>query len=280
MGDRNGPEHANKNELTSILIPHFSVCEFLERKIKAPENLLGELFKIPSLNMISAGEGVGKTHLSMGIQRAISTGTTILNLEAPLARKTLIIDGEMNGGELQRRFADSCKGQPSSDKYTKNSGVITFSDFVDETPDLTEPRWQNELDKVIDTNLYEVLIIDNLSSCLGGKDLATDVKEVITFINWCKHLRNNKNLAVFLINHNTKGSKTYMGVPQLTLFNNTNIGLTKNKSDQVELVVQKCRHKQLVNRKLTYSMEISSGFGTKFKVELDEINTERTYSPY
>ncbi|MBD55964.1 AAA family ATPase [uncultured Pseudoalteromonas sp.] len=239
--------------ISKIKAPYFTVGGYLERDIPAPEELLGDLFISPSLNMVAAGEGVGKSYLLLGMARAIATGTPFLNLEAGVAKRVLYIDGEMDPNELQTRLGILSTKYRDVDKFINNTGIISFSDFTSLVPDFTDIRWQNHFASIIEQ--HDVIMFDNLSSCLGETDLATDVKEVKRFINWCVSLRNQKGKSIFLVNHMTKTSKETMGVPQLKIFNNTNIELVRGEGNESKFVVTKCRHKPYYGKEGSYEMD-------------------------
>jgi AAA domain len=80
------------------------LSEFLALDLKPREMLLDPIVPQKGLAMLFAGRGTGKTHVGLGIARAVSTGTAFLRWTAPKPRRVLLVDGEMPAIDLRGRF--------------------------------------------------------------------------------------------------------------------------------------------------------------------------------
>jgi len=244
-------------------IPAQSVNDIIAEDVAPEESLLGDIFIFPSLNMISAGTGVGKSHVIKGFCRAIATGTMFLDYKAPKARRVLYIDGEMSKQEVKKRIVNLATPLPVSERkmFGVNCTVVNCAKFKNSHPDFTQNAWQNHFDALISD--HDVIVFDNLVSLTGGTNLATDTESVNSFIYWCLRLRNQKNKAVFLINHVTKTTGESMGLPNLRLFNNVNVVLTKDKAF-IEMEFVKIRHMFIENPIVRFLFRITEGVGIIF----------------
>lgn len=85
------------SELHRMELPHHQV-------------LLDRWFAEGDLGLIFAARGVGKTHLGIGIARAMAEGSSIGPWRAHRAVPVLYVDGEMNAEQIRDRDAALTKG--------------------------------------------------------------------------------------------------------------------------------------------------------------------------
>ena len=77
-------------ELHSIELPHHAL-------------LLDRWFAESDLGFVFAARGVGKTHLCLGLARALAEGRAIGPWRARAAVPVLYVDGEMNAEQIRER---------------------------------------------------------------------------------------------------------------------------------------------------------------------------------
>jgi hypothetical protein len=130
------------------------------------ELLLDPILPHPSLSMIYAKRGVGKTHFALGIAVAVASGSTFLKYKAPKPRSVLYIDGEMPPGDIMRRLRGVPSAQGIPGAYLQ---VMSASDNRGQLPDLALDDGRDAYTHIM--SQFDLIILDNLSS------LSTMLKE-------------------------------------------------------------------------------------------------------
>jgi len=113
--------------------------------------------------MVYAARGIGKTHFSLGVAYAVSSGGSFLQWQAPQPRGVLFLDGEMPGAVLQERIA----------RIAASNDLEPSAPFRIVTPDLQtkgmidlgNPADQREIAPFLDG--IDLIIADNLSTLAG-----------------------------------------------------------------------------------------------------------------
>ena len=144
------------------------IHEFMAMELPTREPILEPWMLSQSLAMIHAWRGTGKTHLSLGIAYAVSSGGKFLVWNAPVPRKVLFIDGEMPAFALQERLAAIIKANENAPEAGMLQ-IITPDLQGGFMPDLATTEGQATIDAFIDDDT-KLIIIDNLSSLVrsGG----------------------------------------------------------------------------------------------------------------
>ena len=156
--------------IESVEIPPcnvLSIKDLLSMEIPPRENVLEPWLPAQGLAMVYAPRGVGKTHLSIGIAVAVSSGSKFLTWSAPKPRGVLFIDGEMPLVALQERVAHAVAsiGEP-----TTPLKFITPDSQDYGMPDLASSSGQAAIAEHI-TDDIGLIIMDNLSTLVrSGKE--------------------------------------------------------------------------------------------------------------
>jgi len=144
--------------------------EMLNTNFPTQKSLLGEWLKQPSLVLLHAKYGVGKTHIAFNTAFAVATGGSFLRWKTDgVPRKVLYIDGEMPCSMLQDRLKlmqIQNPGNPPPD----NLLLLPF-DYQDmrTMPDLSTIEGQKEVDPY--TEGVDLIVIDNKGSLMRtGKE--------------------------------------------------------------------------------------------------------------
>jgi AAA domain len=146
-----------------------SAAELLTRNFPTRERLLAPWLTSQSLSMIYASRGTGKTHTALGIAYALASGSEFIGWRAVKPVRTLYIDGEMPGADLQKRLsaviASTVKEAPSDYLRIVTPDVQPLGIM----PNLYTADGQAAIAAAIGD--AQVIIVDNIS-CLvrGGKE--------------------------------------------------------------------------------------------------------------
>ena len=169
-------------ELQSIELPHH-----------AP--LLGEWFAEADLGFVYAARGVGKTHLCLGLARALAEGSSIGPWHARAAVPVLYVDGEMNAEQIRERDAALAKCAGTLD-YLNHELLFHRTE---KTLNLTRKECQDALTALCIQRGVRVLFLDNLSCLFSGiAENDNDAWEAV--LPWLLHLR-KINVAVVIVAH-------------------------------------------------------------------------------
>jgi len=171
--------------------------DFLEINFPDREPMLAPWLTVSSLHIVYASRGVGKTHFSLGVAKAVSTGGEFLHWNADKARNVLYIDGEMAGASMAERLKDL---------YQQTEGIslkLFTPDLVHEMPDLGTLEGQESISNACDW--AELIIVDNLAtltrSCNNNDDkIWLDVQ------SWAIRLR-AKGKAIIFVHHSGKNGE-------------------------------------------------------------------------
>lgn len=177
--------------------------ELALHQFKQRELLLGPWLHSQDLAMIFAGRGIGKTHLSLAIAFAVSTGGTFARWQAPRPAKVLYLDGELPGAVLQRRMAMHLPDTEPAPGYLKVFTPDLLPDGVP-LPDLSTASGQRQIEAMIEDDTA-LIVIDNLSAwCRTGRENEAESWHPVA--GWILQLR-RRGMAVLLIHHAGKGGQ-------------------------------------------------------------------------
>ncbi len=188
---------------TSLVVSELGA--FLAEKFPPREPILAPIIMRQSLSMIHAWRGIGKTHVALGIAYAVASGGTFLRWTADRPRKVIFIDGEMPGTVLQDRLARIVATAPNEapDGYFK---LITPDQQSGAMPDLATEEGQEAVDRIVEQNETELIVVDNLS-CLvrrGGKE--NEAESWLNVAEWAlKHRARGR--SVLFVHHSGKNGQ-------------------------------------------------------------------------
>ncbi len=156
------PEEPNNSRIKVV-----DVLEFMSMQFPPRESILSPWLSRQGLTMVYAPRGLGKTHFSLGVFYAVTSGSSFLGWQAPTARGVLFIDGEMPSPALQERIAGIAL---SNDKEpTAPARIYTPDMQPNGMIDLSSPADQEALQPFLEG--VELIIVDNLSTlCRSGKE--------------------------------------------------------------------------------------------------------------
>jgi AAA domain len=217
-----------------------SVADLLARDFPAREVLLAPWLTTQSLSMIYAARGTGKTHVALGIAYALASGGEFIGWRAPSPVRTLYIDGEMPGADLQRRLAAviASKKEEAPADYLRI--VTPDAQPWGVMPNLYTPEGRASINTAIGD--AQVVIVDNISCFVrGGKENEGESWQPVA--EWELAQRSAGRSVVF-IHHAGKGG-AQRG--------------TSKREDLLDVVI-----------KLDRPSDYSSGEGARFEVHFEK----------
>lgn len=176
-----------------------SLGDFRSSDIKVKwlyENFLTER----GLGIISASPGVGKSTISLRLGFAASLGLDFLiwKYTGNEPRRVGFLSLEMSGVEVGKFVSDMWPSF-NADQQTSLDQNFFLLPLGYSLPLADKTHQQNILDE-IDKHKIDFLIIDSLKAAT-----ALDEKKLDVFFNWInKHVREARNVTVWLIHHNRK----------------------------------------------------------------------------
>jgi hypothetical protein len=179
-----------------------TASSFLRKTYKKRESLMVTIanghpvFHTASINQIHAFRGVGKTAFGLGLCGASLTEGEFLQWKATRKFRTLYIEGELPGEEMQERVR-MFVGE--SDDFA----VITPEDQPDSIiPSLMTAEGRRLIEEAIVSFRAEVVFLDSISTLAN---IATnDEAEWLTLCEWFRYLRNKYGVALFFLMHDGK----------------------------------------------------------------------------
>lgn len=169
-------------DLQTINLPHHKL-------------LLGEWFAESDLGFVFAARGIGKTHLCLGIARALAEGALIGPWQAHEPVPVLYVDGEMNAEQIRARDAALAAGDGAL--YYLNHELLFAK--TEKTLNLALPEQQSAITALCIERSVRVLLLDNLSTLFCGvaENENDDWEKVLP---WLLSLR-RLGIAVVIIAH-------------------------------------------------------------------------------
>lgn len=189
--------HIHEEQAPLMFSGLLSAADLCTMEIPPRKKVLGDFFCEGDLGFIYAPRGLGKTWLTNGLARAITTGGSIGEWNVSHSRRVLIVDGEMNLAATQERLRLLDSNSPHLHLlhhevlFNKTEGKVSLN--------LADASQQKDLSALVRQLRVEVLFLDNLS-CLfrGVAENEADAWEAV--LPWLLDLR-RAGVAVVVIAH-------------------------------------------------------------------------------
>jgi RecA-family ATPase len=200
---------ANSNQFKPIrdqlaygkLIKPETVKNLYTLELGERQMILEPWFPKGGICMVHAAAGVGKTLFCLNVAYAIANGGGFLTYTAPMPKKVLYVDAEMDLYSIQERLQAIVKqqGELASDQdfYLLNPEKITPHPI----PKISNTDDQLIYETMIKEYGFEVIVFDNLS-CLSDVD-ENKAHEWRIVQDWLVKLR-SRGLSIILVHHSGK----------------------------------------------------------------------------
>jgi len=180
---------------------------FLERPIPPRTWLLDKTIPHPSLGMLYAYRGNGKTFTALDLAIHVARGESWMGYSIPQARPVLYVDGEMPLGDLHERLRQLTQGKAPDKLF-----IIASEDLAVEHESINLGQQKDRqafgeaVDHIIDHRLggenFGLIILDNWTSLIQGLD-ENDNTKLDPLKKWLMLLRHGEQ-SVLLVHHEGK----------------------------------------------------------------------------
>lgn len=209
-----------------------SFAELIASNIPQRQPILGQWFTERHLSMLYAPAGVGKSMATLSMAIAIAGGGSFLGWHAPMPRRVLVIDGEMDTADLKERAAMLAQALPDADPELVGEN-LSFLARMDqkagvEFPDIANPADHEKIVSHVIEQDATVVVLDNFSTLAGVDDenMASSFNPVIDLMQKLKQY----GCAVILVHHSRKGNGksegSYRGTSKMAVVFNSIIALS------------------------------------------------------
>jgi putative DNA primase/helicase len=138
--------------------------QLLSATLPPRELLLAPWLPAKGLAMIYGPRGIGKTHVTLGIARALATGTSFLGWRAPKPRRVLIIDGEMPASALQERLRSIVVR--AGNNTTDTGNIVFLAADLQERSGVNLANYSDQIELEAHLEGIDLIIVDNISTCV------------------------------------------------------------------------------------------------------------------
>lgn len=200
------------------------------------EYFLETWLAVPSLSMIWAQRGAGKTWVALSIAYAVASGGSFLSWKAPKPRRVCYLDGEMGRRAMQDRLLTI----GFSNEIAVTEDMLRFVG-IDDAPrgiiwNLADPQDQMTYSKIVEN--YDLIVVDNLATTVraAGKGLSSDVEQWASVQQWAIQQRLKGKSIIFI--HHAGKSGEQRGTSTREDVMDTVVGLRRDQDYQVEKGVE------------------------------------------
>ena len=183
-----------------------SATDFLARDIPPRTWLLDKTIPHPSLGMLFAYRGNGKTFTALDLAVHVANGERWMAYDIPEARAVLYIDGEMPIADLHERLTALCNAHPPKNLYVLASEDLAVAHeslnlAVEKDRDAMAEAVLHLVKHVVCDD-FGLIIFDNWSHLIRGID-ENDNTKLDPLKQWFIKLRHGEQ-SVLLVHHEGK----------------------------------------------------------------------------
>jgi hypothetical protein len=179
-----------------------SLPELFALKVPDNEYLIEPFLPLPSLAMVYARRGVGKTWFGLHLALCLANGVDFFTWPVTKPRRVLLVDGEMTVGYLNFRL----KALVGEGKPPPNLHILPVAKMWSNNDSLTinKPADQSRIEQYLSemeaaNKRPDLIVFDNLSALMVGID-ENDNSELDVFLRWLIKLR-SLGYAVLFVHH-------------------------------------------------------------------------------
>lgn len=191
----------------------------LDKQFKPREWLINGLIRERQLALAYAPSGVGKTWLVWSLACMVAGGGHGLHhYSNDTPRKTLIIDGEMDGEDAQERIREGMKAiHADPEALRENLFILSrqMQTLNTEFPNFDDANWQERVIRVMLDAGIEFVILDNLSTLLQVEDENSSAA-LDRFTDFLLLLK-RAGIGAIVVHHANKAGSSYRGSQKISV---------------------------------------------------------------
>lgn len=211
------------------LVQALGMKKFMALQFPPRQYLLRPWLTTTGLAMIDALPGHGKTWLALSIGYAVGAGQPLLDWGSERRGRVLYVDGELPGDLLQSRLR--LLGAPLPEEYLRILSRSQFEMYGGLMPDLGTPEGRAFLDRVIEENQIDLIILDSVST-LVRSGIDNDVESWRAIQDWSLRHRARGRAIVYLHHHGRSGTPRGTSAREIVL--DARLKLTRDEEQTTE----------------------------------------------
>lgn len=186
-----------------------NAIELIDSDFVAPKPIIDQFLYENGVGLIAGADGVGKSLLALQAAISIAIGVPFLDFHIRHPHKVLLIQFELENGDLRHRLAK----QKAYFEKTYPEGMncwdnLKFS-IIEQDAKMFIDQWSTIEQTVIENDLKGgVLIVDNLYTSTSVD--VSDNNKVQTLLSRIASIRTKYGITILLINHHNKGTQKEM----------------------------------------------------------------------
>jgi putative DNA primase/helicase len=193
---------AGTQQTDAGLITALDEAEFLGLTFPKRDLLLRPWLPQPSLCMIHAQRGEGKTWFALSVGKALANGEDLLGWPCTRRARVLYVDGELPGDFLQQRISKFRRSQLGLFHVLCRDTFLLKKQAM---PDLGDAEDRDELDRIIRQCQPDVVILDSIST-LVRSGVENEAESWAPIQDWLMQHRWGGR-TIILVHHEGKNKK-------------------------------------------------------------------------
>lgn len=180
--------------------------KLIESNFKPPKPIIDQILYENGIGLIAGTDGVGKSLLALQAACSIALGVPFLDyFDVPNSRKVLLIQFELENGDLSQRFEKQQHWfNKNYSKHINNWSNLQVS-IIGQDTEIFIDQWDKIEDTLIE-NIFSnsVLIIDNLYTSTNI-DVSNNA-DLPVLLSRISEIKRKYELTIILITHHIKGT--------------------------------------------------------------------------
>lgn len=198
-------------ELPKLGYKTISGKEFLTSSYSKSNQIIDQILQEHGVGIFAGSDGVGKSLLALQASICMSIGTSFLDFKIKDRHKVLLIQFELENGDLKSRYKKQLKYFRTKllfvNCYLDNLEIV----ILEQNSEMFIDQWKKIEQTIIECNMDGgVVVIDNLYTSTN-LDLS-DNSQLTQLLSKINMLKNKYNISMLLVAHHTKGLSRVMSL--------------------------------------------------------------------
>lgn len=191
-------------ELPKLGYKTINARELIAAPFAKSQFIIQQILQEHGICLMAGSDGVGKSLLALQAGICMATGVSFLDFKVGEPRKVLLIQFELENGDLQYRFNKQLKYFTSKFMYTMHF-IDNFRFMeIEQNSEMFVDQWDKIEKTIVENNMQNgVVIIDNLYTSTNLE--LSDNSKLTILLSTIYKLRNKYNVSMLLVTHHNKG---------------------------------------------------------------------------